>query len=232
MTAQTVSSMTTATWPRVDLLPPEIAEAARFRRLQAGMGAVVAGAAVIVGVLYTGAHHSVGAAQDQLTAAQSQVTSLTSQVHELSSVSDVYSQVASAKQLLSTAMGNEVRWSYYLEDLSLRIPNSVWLTAMTVAPSTSSSTTTTAPTAGSTSQPAAIAPSDQVATITFSGDALSRDDVAKWLNAIAAEKGWSDPYVTSITESKIGPRTVYSWNGTVDVTSAAQSHRYDDNAGS
>lgn len=223
MTTETVSGMTTVPAPSVNLMPPEIAEAAKFRRFQLAMGGVVVIAAVVVGALYTSARHSASDAQGDLDSAQAQKAQIAQQVDQLKSVADTYQQVQQAKSLLAAAMGNEVRWSYYLEDMSLKIPDNVWLTSMSVTPGTTSSATTTS-TTGTT--PAAIAPPDQIATITFGGVALSHDDVAKWLTAIAAEKGWSDPYVTSITETTIGSRSVYDWQGTVDITSKALSDRY------
>lgn len=230
MTTETVNGMTVTPAPRVNLMPPEIAEAARFRRFQLAMGGVVVAAAVVVGLLYVNAHHSVDDAQAAKQQALAQEAGLRQQVAKLQFVANAYQQVQDAKSLRSEAMGSEVRWSYYLEDLSLRIPDNVWLTTMAVTQGSASSTpsaSTPAPTSsGTTATPSVIAPPDEVATITFSGVALSHNDVAKWLTAIAAEKGWSDPYVTSITESQIGARTVYDWQGTVDVTSSALSGRY------
>lgn len=228
MTTETITGAAVVPAPSVNLMPPEIAEAQRFRRFQLAMGAVVIGAVAVVGLLYVGARHSVTDAQNRVDVAQAQQASLNRQVSQLQFVATAYKQVSDAKSLLSEAMGSEIRWSYYLEDLSLRIPDQVWLTNMAITSGATGSPTATAPTAagGTAATPAVIAPPDQVATITFTGVALSHDDVAHWLTAIAAEKGWSDPYVTSISESKIGPTTVYDWSGTVDVTSSALSNRY------
>jgi hypothetical protein len=49
--------------PSVNLMPAEIAEAARFRRLQFAMGAAVLGAVVVVGALYVHGKSSVSDAQ-------------------------------------------------------------------------------------------------------------------------------------------------------------------------
>lgn len=229
MTTETITGAAVVPAPSVNLMPPEIAAAQRFRRLQLAMSAVVVGALAVVGVLYVGARHSVSDAQGRLDAAQAQEAGVQHQLTQLQFVANAYQQVSNAKNLLAAAMGGEIRWSYYLEDLSLKIPDNVWLTNMAVTSGAASSTTSaTPPTTGTatTTTPSVIAPADQVATITFSGVALSHDDVARWLTAIASEKGWSDPYVTSIAEATIGTTTVYDWTGTVDVTTAAQSHRY------
>jgi Tfp pilus assembly protein PilN len=114
--------------PRVNLMPPEIAEAAKFRRFQLAMGGAVVGAVGIVVALYLSAHSGVASAQNQLVEVQQQHAALQTQRAQLQSVQDVYTQVAAKQTMLSTAMSDEIRWSTYLNDLSLRIPDHVWLT--------------------------------------------------------------------------------------------------------
>jgi len=226
VTTQTTGTNVIAGKPSVNLLPPEIAEAAKFRRFQLAMAGLLVLAVAAVGVMYENAHHSVQQAENAKSAAVAEAAGLQGQVAQLQSVKSTYDQVANYKSLQSEALGSEIRWSFYLADLSLRMPNSVWLTGMTVtqgAPETATSSTG-APDSGTT--PAVIAPPDQVATISFTGVALSHDDVAKWLNAMAGEKGWSDPYATNITESTIGTQVVDDFTASVAVTSQALSNRF------
>ena len=49
----------------------------------------------------------------------------------------VYAQVAAAQAQLTQAMGQEMRYSYVLNDLSLTIPSDVWLTNADRRPSPS-----------------------------------------------------------------------------------------------
>jgi Tfp pilus assembly protein PilN len=208
--------------PRVNLMPPEIAEAARFRRFQLAMGGAVVGAVAVVAALYMSAHGSVTNAQHELNDAQQQHTTLQAQRAQLQSVQDVYSQVAAKQTMLSTAMGDEIRWSAYLNDLSLRIPDHVWLTNIT-ATETGAAPTTSTP--GTT-------PSAAIGNVTFTGVAFSHDDVATWLESLAKEKGYANPYFTNSTEATIGPRTVNDFTSSVDLSVAAKSGRYTKPAGS
>jgi Tfp pilus assembly protein PilN len=221
VTVQTLRNDAPFTLPRVNLLPPEIFQAARFRRVQLAMGAGVMAAAAVVGILFVNELGQVAQAQTTLQSIQAQDLGLQSQINELQPLSATYDSVAAQKALLSQAMGSEIRWSFYLNDLSLRIPPNVWLTTMTVSQTDSpgSAAPTTAAVGAATS-------GAQVGTISFTGVALSQDDVAKWLTAIAAERGWVNPYVTSITETDIGSRTVYDWTGSVQLDTAALSNRY------
>jgi Tfp pilus assembly protein PilN len=208
--------------PSVNLMPPEIAEAARFRRFQLAMGGAVVAAVAVVGLLYSHAHSSVNSAQTQLDQAQSQHTTLLNQLNSLQSVQNVYSQVSAKQVTLTQAMGDEIRWSSYLNDLSLRMPDKVWLTSVSASETASVGAAPTTPAATPTG----------IGTVTFSGTAFSHDDVATWLEALARERGYTNPYFTNSSESKIGPRDVVTFSSSVVLDDKAKSGRYSTPAGS
>jgi Tfp pilus assembly protein PilN len=214
--------------PRVNLMPPEIAEAARFRRFQLAMGGAVVAAVAIVGALFVHEHSQVSGAQAQLDAAQARHAVLQNQLTSLQNVKQTYADVAMKQQLLSEAMGDEIRWSYYLTDLSLKVPDNVWLTNITAAsgPGAASGGTTPAAAPGTPGAPAA-----PVANLTFSGVAFAHDDVATWLDMLAQEKGFANPYFSNSAESAIGAKKTVDFSSTVDVTAAAESGRYSKPAG-
>jgi Tfp pilus assembly protein PilN len=219
MTVQTETRVRAAVWPSVNLLPPELEQERRFRKLQVAMGfaVLVAGGCVAAGYMW--AHSGVATAQQQLAAAQSQQAVLNGELSKLQNVSAVDAQVASDKNLLGTAMGNEIQWSHYLTDLSLFIPDNVWLTNVTA--------TESAPTSGSSSATVAggVMPTG-IGQIQFTGVAFTHDDVATWLQALAKERGFEDPYFSSSTESQLDKHTVVDFTSTVTLTSRALSHRY------
>jgi Tfp pilus assembly protein PilN len=214
--------------PRVNLMPPEIEAAAKFRRFQLVMGAALAGAVVIVGGLYMHGKSAVSDAQSQLDAAQAQHTVLQSKLASLSSVQDVYTQVASKQAMLQSAMAGEIRWSYYLNDLSLKMPDNVWLTSVAATESASPGASSTAASAANATS---VVPTG-IGTITFAGTAFSHDDVATWLDVLAREKGYLDPYFSNSTETKIGERKVVNFSSSVVLSDAAKSGRYATPAGS
>ncbi|MGZ4610082.1 MAG: PilN domain-containing protein, partial [Actinomycetes bacterium] len=135
--------------PRVNLLPPEIAEKAAFRKVQVGLGAALAVPVLIVGALYMSASHSVSSAQSNLDAATAQSTTLTAQAAKYRDVTAVYDAATAAKQQLVTAMGDEIRFSQMMNDLSLSIPSNVWMKSLNF--------TATPPTAPAATTPAAAA---------------------------------------------------------------------------
>jgi len=175
--ASPVAGARTPTLPRVNLLPPEIHEAARFRRFQLAMVGAGVGAVAVVAALAFNAHSGVNSAKADLATANNQHAALQTQVNGLQSVADVYSQVAAKKAMLSHAMGPEIRWSFYLTDLSLKIPQNVWLTNLTATEQATGAAPTTAA--------ASLVPAG-IGSITVTGQAFSHDDVATWLAQLTA----------------------------------------------
>jgi len=227
MSTTTPTGVRTATLPRVNLLPSEIREGARFRNLQAAMGLAVVLALVVVGALTYLASGDVNDAQTGLDATQLQGSALQAQVNQYAAVPRKYAQVAAADAQLQQAMGQEIRYSFVLNDLSLRIPAGVWLTSLTVTQQVDSPNSTN----GAWGTP-------QTASIKASGAALNLNDVAGWLDALAQSGTYTDPWVgnatapaTTSTVSGSAPST-WTFDSTVGVTSKALSTRYTQKAGS
>ncbi len=197
--------------PRVNLIPTEISERRRLRRVQAGLGGSAGIAVAIVVVLFLLAASSVSSAKQDLAGARAENTVVQAKVDGLNNVGQTFALVDQAHGLLRDAAGGEILWSSYLTDLSLRIPDSVWLTKVTVSP---------AATPGG------------VAQISFEGVGLTHDDVARWLDAIAKERGWSNPYFSKSDEKFLGSHQTYVFSSTVTVTPEALSGRYTKPAGS
>jgi len=235
VSTQTVETAGVGAMPRVNLMPPEIAEAARFRQLQLAMGAAIAVSAVIVGGLYVHERSGVSSAQSQLDSAQAQQASLQTKLASLQTVKDTFAAVQAKQGLLDQAMGQEVRWSYYLNDLALKIPSNVWLNSVQASESTAPGATSTGPAPTSTSpSPSTLgaAATGVIGSITFDGTGLRHDDVAKWLDALARLKGFSDPTFSRSAEGAIGNRGVVSFESGVSVNNEALSGRYTPKAGS
>ena len=220
MSTQTTTRL--ATLPRVNLLPPEIEQQRRFRHVQAGLGGAVLASVVVAGALFVAANAEVGKAQDDLDANKAKTTQLQSNVDQYAEVPLVLGQVDAARAQLGQAMGKEVRWSYVLNDLSLKIPRHVWLDSMIVT------STPPAVAAQAVDQYAAVG----VATIAFEGHGYGHNDVAAWLNALAREKGFTQAYFSDSTVDPLGTNDhAVKFSSTVTVTDDALSNRYTEKAG-
>lgn len=212
--------------PRVNLLPPEIAEARRFKRVQLGLGAAVLGAVGVVALLYVAASSSVSDAQGTLDAASAQHSTLQAQTAQYRDVTATINQAAAAQAMLVQAMGQEVRFSELMNDLSLSVPANIWLKSVTFAQTGPAATGTAAGAAGAL--PGAAA---GIGTVTFSGVGFSHDDVAVWLESLASQKDYSNPYFSSSSEALLGTRKTVTFTSTATLTPAAYSGRYTTTSG-
>jgi Tfp pilus assembly protein PilN len=211
--------MASARMPRVNLLPPEIAERATLRKVQVCLGAGVLAAVGVVGLMFVSASHSASSARDSLDQANVQSQQLTSQKAQYNNVTAIYNAAAAAQGQLTTAMGQEVRYSQLLHDLSLSVPSTVWLKSLSYSQAPPAAAT--APVVAGTSASAAIG------TVSFTGVGFSHDDLALWLESIAGLKTYGDPYFSSSTEALLSnTRKVVNFTSTANLTPAALSGRY------
>jgi Tfp pilus assembly protein PilN len=206
-----------ATLPRVNLLPPEIGERRRFRRVQYGLGTGVLAAVGAVALAFVVASGSVSAAGEELDAASATGAQLQAETAKYADVTAVYAQAAAAQAMLTEAMGTEIRYSRFLSDLSLSVPENVWLTSLSF---------TQAPV-----EPAVGGTEPGVGTVTVAGKGFSHDDVALWLESLAGQSTYADPYFSSSTETLIGERKAVEFSSTASLTPEALSGRYTQPAG-
>jgi Tfp pilus assembly protein PilN len=224
----TLTATRTATPPRVNLLPPEIEEERRFRRVQLGLGAAVAASLAVVAGVFLLANGQVAEAEDDLAVSQARTTQLEARAAEFSQVPLVYAKVEAARAQLELAMGKEIRWSFFLNDLSLKTPNRVWLTSMTVASNEGTAA----------AQAAAVPGASQayltqgLGSVSFEGVAMKHNDVAAWLDSLAKQKGYAQPYFTDSTKDVIGDSEIVKFKSQVSITEDALSKRYVQKAGS
>lgn len=204
---------------RVNLLPPEIAEKAKLRKAQGAMVATGLAAVAVIGVMYTQQTAKVSAAEEQKAQAVAAQTKLRAEQAKLANVRETYAQVDAAKATLATAMKYDIRWSGYLHDLTLRIPDNVWLTNVTATVAADG-----AASPANNGNPGVL--DTGLGTVTFSGTALAHNDVASWLESLAKQKGYANPYFTQSTEVLIGQRKVVNYVSRVNLNDAALSQRY------
>ncbi|MCW2667449.1 MAG: Fimbrial assembly family protein [Frankiales bacterium] len=197
--------------PRVNLLPPEILQRRRFHQLQIGLGVAVLGCASLVAMLYVGATGSVADAAGGLSTAQATGQQLQAEQAKYQDMTSVFAQATAAKGLLTTAMGEEIRFSGLLSELSTTLPEDVWLG-------------TVALNQGAT--PGAAGATGGVGTVTFGGTGFSHDSVAAWLEAVDRSELYSDAYFSKSSEALMANRKTVTFASTATLTPAALSRRY------
>jgi Tfp pilus assembly protein PilN len=226
--------------PRANLLPPEIAERAALRKMQALLAAAVIACGGIVGAGYVVTEHGKAPAKAALAQAQSEQRSLASQKAKLAPAQTAHQQILAAKQSLMAAMSSEVLWSNQLDTLRRELPDGVRISTLTVAPSTATSGGSSSATAvqlpagpGGTSQSTAssgtsstaAAANSYIADVSIAGVAVDNNAVATFLETLAAMPGWGNVYLTNTTAAS-GTGTTLTYSITANITQAALSHRY------
>ena len=212
MASQTL--IQTAAVAKVNLLPPEIDEKRKVRRVHAGLAGGVAATVGVVAVLYMGQVSALSAANDDLATERATGVRLAAQEKTLQNVRDIYAAADAKAALLARATDAKVLYSSFLTDLSLTLPDNVWLTNVTF-------NETLPALGGSTKGGRASKTAVGIGTVSFSGVAFDHDDVAAFLESLAKQRGYANAYFSSSTEETIGERTVYNFEASVVLTDAA-----------
>ncbi|PVG81530.1 hypothetical protein DDE18_16070 [Nocardioides gansuensis] len=224
--------------PTVNLLSQWSFEALATRRLRLRF---VVGAVVLAALLTAGwglQHLRAGQAGQLLSIAEAERATLASKTAQLAPVRTFVTAVEKRKQTVTEAMGDEVRFSRVLSELSMATPADAALTniAVTLTPPTPA-----AP-AGETGAAAAEAPSTGavasacpgpdpfgtrpvVGCLTLSGTAASRDAVGQLVVDLGRSGIFVEPFISTTTTAD-GPRV--SFTGTVGLSPSAFTGRYHD----
>lgn len=208
------------TIPRVNLLPPEIAEERAFKRTQGGLALVLVGVLGALGAGFLLASTSAGQAADELAGERAQQATLAAEAAEYAEVPRVLQQVENAKDARATAMSSDVSWYRYLDDLALAYPKDVWLRELTMAVAATEATVAAAPSADPLATPG-------IGTIAIAGTSMQHSDVATWLDVLAGTEGFADATFSTTQRNTIDNTVVVDYTSSVVVTADALSHRYD-----
>lgn len=215
----------------VNLLPRAYARRAEVRRAKMfALTAVLL--ALLIGLLgWMIAWQKESTAQEALDVATAERSRLQVEANRYAEVPRVFAAVADAQAQLELAMGNEVRWSFFLNDLALSMPRGVSLETLAltspgpgesqqaVAPSAASAATAGARTSG-VGMPG-------LGTLEVSAKALSYNDVANWLDSVAKLPTVADPYVGGITAGKEYTTKIVTYTSSGTITTDALSGRYE-----
>jgi Tfp pilus assembly protein PilN len=215
-----------ASVPRVNLLPIEIIDARRFRRTKIMMAATVLGAVVVASAGVLWAQAGVNAANDDLAASESRVTSLQNEQTRYAAVPQVAAQLDAANNARTQAMGTDVLWYRYLNDVRDAQPTNVKLDSLTLTLTATSASAVAGPSADVLSTPG-------IGTIQTAGTAAQYSQVSAWLEALNKLGGTSSSRLSTASKATDvdDPTKAVTFAVGAVITSDALSHRYDKKAG-
>jgi Tfp pilus assembly protein PilN len=203
---------------QVNLLPPEILQRERTRRLTglvALVGALVVLLILVVWVLET---LDLSNTNDQLAAQEATNAVLQSQVQGLQRYAATQAELASKQALVAKVFKNEVAWSGVLSDLSDVTPADAYLQTFTFEEDLSDSANGAAAGTTTATIPGAIG------SISFTAQAQEATTVSEMLARMAQVDGWEQPNATGISETGARSR-IYNFTGTAGLTQAALTPR-------
>jgi Tfp pilus assembly protein PilN len=199
---------------QVNLLPPELRQRQRVRRLTSFvvLGGVVALA--LVGLFYFLQTQRLSDVEGDLANQRARNAELQGQIADLQQYADLQAQLAARQGLLATLFQNEVSWSAALLDVSRVIPDASYLTNLTGQISTLA--------AGEPVPEAAEA--TLIGNMTFAGVARETETIATWLTRLEQIQGWVNPWVDTAQQTAAFSR-IYTFSSGLDLTAAAATER-------
>ena len=201
----------------INLLPPEVRHRHRTKRQTALVA--VAGAAVVAVLIFLWVLQGVHLSQvDQQVAEQKQTNAqLQVKIDQLHHFAELRSNLETQKKLLRQTLSGTVKWSGVLHDVSLVMPERMWLNTMT-GTLTSTSTTGAVPATAPTTTGGAT---NLVGSIQFDGDAMDKETIALWLTKVETVKGWVNAWLSEAQETKLGVTPVVTFSSSIDLSKAA-----------
>jgi Tfp pilus assembly protein PilN len=208
---------------QVNLLPSDVRERQRSRRLVAAAVAAVGAVVALLFFVFVLQSARLSNTEQKLNAQQAINSDLQGKISQLQRFAQLKQDVAAKEAVRDSALNGQVAWSGVLRDISMVIPNQMWLTGMnaTLADTTSLPASGTPPTSGG----GAIAPV-MAGSIQFQGTASDFPTVAKWLTRLEQVKGWVNSWASSAiratgTEPSTSNANKVQFTASVDLTTEA-----------
>ena len=153
--------------------------------------------------------NQVSSEKDDAAKAEQQNAALQQQVAALQSVTGIDSQLAQRRQLVTSALSDDVAWTRLLQEIGTVIPNDVALTTFVGTKAGAGTGTATAATTSS------------VGSINVNAQGIDFTSAARWLLRVSALPSLTGVWLPSSSRSA-GPSPV-TFASTADLTPAAKS---------
>ncbi len=211
--------------PRINLLPVRTQMRQQLRVTQRKLGAGVAAAVLLVIGLTVLAAMGEKSEQRRLDAAQARNTQYQREIAGYSGVAATYRAVDTARATLRAALGQEVRYSRLLTELSTHVPPTVQIMTASWGQGTVGTAAPGAGVPGAAGIPGVpIIPT--VGTVTIGGITTSHDDVAAWLESLSKSAGLGNPTLLTSVKTATDGRTIVTFSSTAVLSTEALSQRY------
>ncbi len=198
---------------RISVLPVEVAEVRTQRRQMVLASAGVAGLALVLLLAWLARQSQVSSEKNQANDAEQKNAALQQQVASLQSVTALDAQIAQRRQLVTSALSDDVAWTRLLQEIGTVIPNDVALNTFSGQK----------PNAGGATAGAAAAPTSTstVGSITVNAQGIDQTSSARWLLRVGDLPSLTGVWLPSSTKS--AGNSLVTFTSTADLTQAAKS---------
>ncbi len=195
---------------QVNLLPPDVLQAQRYRRLTSGV--VVAGVVLIAATFgyYLLQSNELSSVQDEIAAQEATNASIQASIVDKQKFADLQAKAQAQQQLLGAAYAGEVSFSALLMDFSRVIPSDAYVDSLALQ-------------ADQATVAAEGATPGLIGSITGSGQAVSIDTLSIFLTRLEQVKGWVNPWMSSV--SRNDDVNGYDYSVSVDLTDEVVTER-------
>jgi Tfp pilus assembly protein PilN len=211
-------------FPRVNLIPDQIAAEAKIGKAKVTLGFAAAAAVAVVAGMYVMASGQVSAAQEQLDGATAHSAALASDAAKYADVPKIRADLTDAQAQQVAALGTEVRWSSVLTNLGLTIPAGVALTSLQ-ANVTAAGVDAEPAATGSAGGAVSVLGNPGIGTVLYQGEATDDTRLATFLESLSKNPGLIDPFATQAAAVSTSPTITFS--ATATINQKALSHRFD-----
>jgi hypothetical protein len=202
-----------------DLMPLEVVEARRGRRVRWIVLAALVVVAGLLGGWYGVEHRWTGVARTGLTEAEDSARALESQKTSYQAVVGVQGQSAQITKQLAGLMARDMQWSTVVRAVQAAVPVGITLHGL----SSSTDVSGTGAATGSAGAPT----TSSIGELTVVGSGTSKAAVAAYVDALNRVAGVADPLLASANEQK----GVVDFTVHMKLTSAALGGRYSSGSG-
>jgi len=206
---------------RVDLLPEAMLVKAAVRRAKVLALTLIFVALFIIVAWRLYLQLQIQTAEDELLQAEATGAQLQAELARYSEIPPIYAAAEQGQEALTLAMGQEIRWSFLLNQLSFSTPEGVELGSVGGAVS-ETGTLETSPGEVLPLQPAE-------GTMTFTGTASGYERVAAWLDSLEGLKDYTYPFLANTakeSEGEEGGLAGVTWDSNANLSPNALSGRY------
>ena len=195
---------------QVNLLPPDVLQAQRYRRLTSGV--VLAGIVLVAAVFgyYLLQSNELSNVNDEIAAQEATNASIQASIVDKQKFADLQAEAQAQQQLLSAAYAGEVSFSALLMDFSRVIPSDAYVNSLAIQ-------------ADQAAVAAEGATPGLVGAITGGGQAVSIDTLSVFLTRLEQVKGWVNPWMSTVSRNE--EVNGYDYSVSVDLTDEVVTER-------